>query len=169
MVNDTDKETESIVTIRFQDCDPFGHLNNARFIDYFINAREDQLVQHYDFDIYKMGKETRCNWVITQHQISYFAPVAFREEVRIRTSLLHFSENSLMMEGVMLRTDGRNLKSVIWTEFRYISLSTGKSTPHSNELMHFLGRMRLNADGLDLKNYEARVRSLVTRYNLPPA
>ena len=28
---------------RFSDCDPFGHLNNARYIDYFINAREDHL------------------------------------------------------------------------------------------------------------------------------
>jgi acyl-CoA thioester hydrolase len=28
------KELESTAVIRFQDCDPFGHLNNARYIDY---------------------------------------------------------------------------------------------------------------------------------------
>ncbi len=27
--------------IRFQDCDPFNHLNNAAYINYLINARED--------------------------------------------------------------------------------------------------------------------------------
>ena len=31
------------MTVRFQDCDPFGHLNNARYIDYFLNARQDQI------------------------------------------------------------------------------------------------------------------------------
>lgn len=169
IVNEPEKEIESVVTIRFQDCDPFGHLNNARYLDYFINAREDQLIQYYDFDIYKLGKETRCNWVITKHQISFYAPVAFREEVRIRTSLLRFSENSLLMEGAMLPKDGRNLKSFLWTEFRYVSLATGKSVPHSDELMDFLGRIRLQSDGLEGQDYEARARSLVSRFNLPAA
>ncbi|HKP96885.1 MAG TPA: thioesterase family protein [Fibrobacteria bacterium] len=121
IVNETERETESIVTVRFQDCDPFGHLNNARYIDYFTNAREDQLIRYYDFDIYKLGK------------------------------------------------DGRNLKSFLWTEFRYISLATGKSVPYSNELMDFLGRIQLREDGLEGRDYEARARSLAARFNLPAA
>ncbi len=38
-VTDFNKEPETQIVIRFQDCDPFGHLNNARYIDYFVNAR----------------------------------------------------------------------------------------------------------------------------------
>ncbi|WP_192348725.1 hypothetical protein [Algoriphagus sp. Y33] len=34
-----EKIPESNSVIRFQDYDPFNHLNNARYIDYFINAR----------------------------------------------------------------------------------------------------------------------------------
>ena len=169
MSNELAREIESNVTIRFQDCDPFGHLNNAKYIDYFINAREDQLLQHYDLDIYKMGKESRCNWLITKHQISFCAPVAYREEVRIRTSLIQFTENSLLMEGTMLRKDGRNLKSFIWTEFRYVSLATGKSTPHPRELMDFLERVLLKEEGLDARDYEARARALLSRINLAAA
>lgn len=30
------KETESRVVIRFQDCDPLQHLNNAKYFDYFL-------------------------------------------------------------------------------------------------------------------------------------
>lgn len=29
------KETESRVVVRFQDCDPLQHLNNAKYFDYF--------------------------------------------------------------------------------------------------------------------------------------
>ena len=48
----TSKFWESKVLIRFSDCDPFNHLNNARYIDYFINAREDQLLANINFNIY---------------------------------------------------------------------------------------------------------------------
>ena len=43
------QEPESKVAIRFQDCDPFAHLNNAKYIEYFINAREDHLIQAYGY------------------------------------------------------------------------------------------------------------------------
>ena len=33
----------STAIIRFQDCDPYSHLNNGRYLDYFMNAREDQV------------------------------------------------------------------------------------------------------------------------------
>lgn len=33
------KETETKAVIRFQDCDPLQHLNNAKYFDYFFNAR----------------------------------------------------------------------------------------------------------------------------------
>ena len=32
----------SVAEIRFSDCDPFGHLNNARFLDYFLHKIEKQ-------------------------------------------------------------------------------------------------------------------------------
>ena len=53
---ETLKEPESRVIVRFQDCDPFGHLNNSRYLDYLINARKDHLVAAYGFDIYERAK-----------------------------------------------------------------------------------------------------------------
>ena len=50
------KVVTSTTKIRFQDCDPFNHLNNGSYINYFINHREDQLIIHYDIDIYDMAK-----------------------------------------------------------------------------------------------------------------
>ena len=34
-MNELKKELESEAFIAFGDCDPFRHLNNARYIDYF--------------------------------------------------------------------------------------------------------------------------------------
>jgi acyl-CoA thioesterase FadM len=42
---------KSFYTIRFGDCDLFGHLNNARYLDYFINAREEHLKERYQVQL----------------------------------------------------------------------------------------------------------------------
>jgi len=72
------KELESIAYVRFQDCDPFQHLNNARYIDYFLNAREDQLIKFYDFSIFQYTKEANAGWVVTKTQIAYLYPATGR-------------------------------------------------------------------------------------------
>ena len=57
------KILESKTKVRFQDCDPFNHLNNAKYIDYLINAREDQLIEKFDLDIYKIAFTEGVGWV----------------------------------------------------------------------------------------------------------
>jgi acyl-CoA thioester hydrolase len=42
-----EKTPISFYTVRFNDCDPLGHLNNSKYIDYFLNAREDHLKEHF--------------------------------------------------------------------------------------------------------------------------
>ena len=118
----SNKEPTSNVVIRFQDCDPFGHLNNARYIDYFINAREEHLDEHYNLDIYERQKQSGTNWVVAKTKIAYISPVFIKEKVSIRTSLIKYTDNSLLMEGVMADKTGKYLKSVIWIKFRYFDL-----------------------------------------------
>ena len=129
------QEPESLATVRFQDCDPFGHLNNARYIDYFLNARQDHLARHYDLRTYERDRPMRASWVIKKTQIAYLRPAQAMEEVLIRTRLIHFTENSLVMEGLMLNRAGGSLKAIIWIEFVYISLTNGRPVNHPDDLM----------------------------------
>ncbi len=132
------KELESPALVRFQDCDPFGHLNNARYIDYFMNARSDQLREHYNFDIFGWGKEIGESWVVSKTQIAYVWPAALMEEVRIRTRLIHADQSKLVVEGVMLDEAGKHVKAVSWVEFTYINMQTGRGTKHPEDLERFL-------------------------------
>src|SRR3989338_5688897 len=83
-----EKKPTSRVKIRFQDCDPFNHLNNGRFLDYFFNAREDHLTEHYNLDIFTQLKKTGCAWVVASNQIAYLKPAMVAEEVVIETKLI---------------------------------------------------------------------------------
>ncbi|MBA3874195.1 MAG: acyl-CoA thioesterase [Anaerolineae bacterium] len=129
------KDLESTAIIRFQDCDPFQHLNNARYIDYFMNAREDHLKHFYHFDIFKETQRTQQGWVVTKNQLAYLSPASVQEEVLIRTRLIHMTPSVLVVEGLMLDAAAKRLKAVAWIEFTYVSLQTGRTTTHPDEFM----------------------------------
>jgi acyl-CoA thioester hydrolase len=135
------KELESELIIRFQDCDPFGHLNNAKYLDYFFNARADQTLLYYGWSPLKLSQEFDAHWVVTHHQISYLRPAMFGETVVVKTSLIYFDHNSITTECQMLNQEKNGLKAMIWTTLRNVSMQTGKSAPHSATLNQLLERM----------------------------
>jgi acyl-CoA thioester hydrolase len=128
---------QSFYTIRFSDCDPFHHLNNARYIDYFLNAREDHLREHYRMDLadfYRKGQ----GWVVMQHEIVYLRPASFNESVCIRSGLLEAGTEHLQVEMLMLDASQKQLKALMHTRFVPVSLSAGKKEPHTPEFMEFI-------------------------------
>lgn len=153
-----EKELESNVQIRFPDCDPFNHLNNSRYIDYIINAREDQLITHYDFDIYKMAKETGVSWVVSQTQIVYLSSAELMETVAIQTKLISFSEKNLLTEAIMWNKDKTQMKAVLWVRFTHFNLRTRKSHQHSEELMRFFNEIVCPLP--QESSFEERIKSL---------
>jgi acyl-CoA thioester hydrolase len=158
-----DKQLETTAIIRFQDCDPFQHLNNARYIDYFMNAREDQLKQFYSFNIFDVFQEMGHSWVVTKNQIAYLAPAVMLEEVIIQTQLIQMTENILVVEGIMLDKGRQRLKSVVWIEFAFVSLLNGKPAKHPDEFMNQFQPVRV--DGIfDANGFTARVSTLKQAY-----
>jgi acyl-CoA thioester hydrolase len=151
------KEPESTATVRFQDCDPFGHLNNARYIDYFINARQDHLAKYYSFRLFDNGSAE--NWVVTKNQIAYLRPARLMEEVLIRTRLIHMTEEMLVVEAQMLDVRGQKLKAISWAEFAYITLATGRKAKHSDDLMQFFANVVVGEDSYS-GGFDQRVESV---------
>ncbi len=135
---------ESTAVIRFQDCDPFGHLNNARYIDYFMNARTDQLQAAYDFHIFAVGQELGSNWVVSKAQIAFLQPARLMERVRIQTQLIWATPRKLVVEGIMLDESGRQIKAVAWVEFTFINLTNGRPASHTDELMQLFHAIQVD-------------------------
>ena len=157
------KELETTALIRFQDCDPFQHLNNSRYIDYFMNAREDQLNQFYDFRIFEVFQQTGHSWVVSKNQIAYLAPAVMQEQVLIRTKLIQMTDSILVVEGLMLDSAARRLKAVAWIEFTFISLLNGRPAKHPEEFMNQF--QPVCVDGIfDAERFSARVETLKAQY-----
>jgi YbgC/YbaW family acyl-CoA thioester hydrolase len=126
---------ESKILIRFPDCDPFNHLNNARYIDYFINAREDHIMSNMGFNIYQFAAETGLSWVVGKNQIVYLKPAFLMETVVVDSTILRLGEKDLLVEMKMWNERKDKLKSVLWSNFVHINMKTQKPEKHSQELM----------------------------------
>jgi acyl-CoA thioester hydrolase len=134
------KETSSEAIIRFQDCDPLRHLNNAKYFDYFYNSREDQVAKLYNFRLNEIYQEFGCSWVVYNHNIS---------------RLIFFDAKTIVVEYLMTDQYKRNMRSLLLSTMKYVNVETGKTTEHQPEIMTFLDAILWKSgydDNLDIKN-----------------
>lgn len=143
-----EKELRSEYVIRFSDCDLFGHLNNARYIDYFLNAREDHLKKYYDMDLTMFYKEG-LSWFVNSHEIVYLRPAQYNERVIVTSALFHAANDSLWVEMTMTDMQETHFKSVMWTKFVPVNVKTGRKEIHPASFMDFANQVTVN--NIDLK------------------
>lgn len=138
--NPTILESKSI--IRFQHCDPFNHLNNSEYLNYMVNAREDQLIKHYDIDIYKMGREQGKSWVVGSNQIAYLRPAWLMEEVVIQSQLLSYNETSINVEIRMFNANKTELKAFMWSNYVHFNLLEQRREKHTDDFMELFASVK---------------------------
>jgi len=125
---------KSVYTVRFSDCDLFGHLNNARYIDYFLNAREDHLKTHYNLDLVEFYQKN-ISWVVGGHEIAYLRPALYNEVVTIQSTLLNADAEYLLVETQMKNENESHLKAIMRTKFVPIDTKTGRKAPHETSFL----------------------------------
>ena len=161
-MNSPNKILESRALVRFQDCDPFNHLNNAAYLNYLVNAREDQLVAHYGINIYDVKSLGGKSWVVSSNQIAYIRPAQLMEEVVMQSQLIGFNKTETQVELRMYNADKSQLKAVMWGRYVHVDLVNQKRTPHSEELMTLFAQALLE---VDQENFEQRRTHLRLKYS----
>jgi YbgC/YbaW family acyl-CoA thioester hydrolase len=151
-------DLKSTYTIRFNDCDPLGHLNNSRYIDYLLNAREDHLKAFYNVTLPEFHRKGLA-WVVRKHEIQYVRPAFYTEQVTIVSRLVELTQMHLVVEMLMLDERQQSLKAIMWTNFTCIDPQTGKRKDHTPEFMELANIMDLHAVNLS-SGLEDRVKQL---------
>ncbi|MBK7226139.1 MAG: acyl-CoA thioesterase [Saprospiraceae bacterium] len=156
------KNPSGIYRIRFKDCDPLGHLYNTRFLDYMLEAREDQIVDEYNIDLHSYATNRAMAWVIVHHEIAYLKEAIRNEKVLIKTALLSFDEKRIKNEYQMWNESGTILKSIMWTQFLHINLAEKKTIEHPEDM-----RLLLNEFVSPIQEYtlQERIQKLKNQVN----
>jgi acyl-CoA thioesterase FadM len=151
------KTPASTHRIRFQDCDPFNHLNNGRYTDYFLNAREDHLLERYGLDIYAIARTTGRAWVVSESHIAYLRPANLTEEVLISSQVLGFGTRHVQVEMQMWDSGRKVLKALCWMNFVHFDLRVNKVAEHAEEHMRLFEEVVLPVEE---KEFGGRVKGM---------
>jgi YbgC/YbaW family acyl-CoA thioester hydrolase len=155
-----EKTPVSIYIVRFNDCDPLGHLNNSRYLDYFLNAREDHLREVYGIDLREWAQRGD-GFVVHSHEIRYLRPVLYNESITIQSALIAAGDSWLLVEMLMFDKE-RQLKAILWTRFTHVNPKTGRKEPISADVAEFV--QQAVVEGIDVAGgVGARVESLRVR------
>jgi len=155
------KVLESTGLIRFQDCDPYRHLNNIKYLEYFINAREDQILKEYNLDIYQLAKDRLVGWVVGEHQISYISPALLMEKVVYQTRIIDFTDKTIKIECIMLDEHKKVLKCLLWSTLVHINLKTSFSEKHATDLTELFSSV---VTSLEERHFSERIATLKALY-----
>ena len=129
------KILQSTYQVRFQDSDPFRHLNNARYLDYFVNAREDQFEANFGIKTGELAFKEYLGWVVTSNLVSYLIPANVNEDILIESQVLDFGKKHLFIEMRMWDLDKNHLKALNWVKLVHFDIKTGRPKSHNEEFM----------------------------------
>src|SRR5690606_20966250 len=148
------KELSSVAKIRFSDCDPIGHLNNVKYLEYMLNAREDHVEHGYGFTYEEYTRRTGCTWITIQNEIAYLKEVRYNAKVIITSKTIEISDRISKVEILMMSEDGKTVHSILWLTVIYFDMKTRQSAVHPPETKELFTRFLMD---LDEKNFQSTV------------
>lgn len=151
------KEPKTITRIRFPDCDPFGHLNNASYLHYLLNARDDHLRKEYGLDMYELSAQLGKSWVVGKTEIVYKSPAIMNEEVVIQSRLIESHSKWVKVELTMMNKEESHVKALMWGTFIHFNLKSQKSTCHDKKLIDLFNQITVPVSEL---NIDERLKTL---------
>jgi acyl-CoA thioester hydrolase len=90
---------KSSVPIRFADVDAFGHVNNAKYLTYFEEARINYFNDIVDW-AYNWEKE---GVILARAEVDFIMPVHFRDDITIWTRCPRIGTKSFDLHYRMIR------------------------------------------------------------------
>lgn len=152
------KELSNLVRIRFSDCDPIGHLNNVKYLEYMLNAREDHVEEGYGFTYEEYTRKTGCTWITIQNEIAYLKEVRYNARVIISSKTIDLSDRLSKVEILMKSEDGKTIHSVLWLSIIYFNMKTRKSDTHPEDTKQLFQSFLVDLEEKEFKSRVAHFR-----------
>ena len=86
------------IEVRYGDLDPQGHVNNARFLTYFEQARIHYVIH---LGLWDGRSYFDVGFILAEIQVTFLEPVLFGQEIRIGVRVDRMGNKSLSMEYSM--------------------------------------------------------------------
>ena len=113
------------IEIRYGDLDPQGHVNNAKHLTYFEQARVQYLIELGLFSTDQSFMEIGV--IVADAQITYLAPIRYGQKIRAGARAVKLGNKSITMaQNIVDATTGEALATggVVMVAYDYRSKQT---------------------------------------------
>jgi acyl-CoA thioester hydrolase len=101
--------------VRYNECDAFGHLNNAHYLRYMQEAAFDaSTAAGWSFERYD---EVGLHWLVRETEIEYLKPLRYNDEVEVTTWVSDFRRASSRRSYQFQRLADEELVAHAWTDW----------------------------------------------------
>lgn len=118
------------VEVRYSDLDPQGHLNNARYLTYFEQARINYIVH---IGLWQGGSFLDMGVIVANAQVNFLSPVFFGQNLRVGVRVTHLGNKSMDMEYSLLDVDNNQELANGSTVLVAYDYQSGKTVPVPEE------------------------------------
>lgn len=135
----------SLVKVRFNECDPMGHLNNANYLTYLEQVAFDAIAAA-EMDRFTLVERYGALFVVRKHEVTYHQPALENEWLLIRSwgndirgarawreySVSRYTGDSSdinqgeVMVGAIPEVDRKEVVVTAVTEFAFMNVTTGR-------------------------------------------
>ncbi len=114
------------IKVRGFHCDLYGHVNNARYLEFLEEARWD-LVETAP-RLATLGDQG-LGFIVASINIEYKRPVGLGEVVEIRSEITDFATKRAVMRQEVFNLNTGKTSALAQVTFAIIDLTTGRSVP----------------------------------------
>ncbi len=135
----------SLVKVRFNECDPMGHLNNANYLTYLEQVAFDAIAAA-EMDRFTLVERYGALFVVRKHEVTYQQPALENEWLLIRSwgndirgarawreySVSRYTgdpsdiNQGEVMVGAIPEVDRKEVVVTAVTEFAFMNVTTGR-------------------------------------------
>ncbi len=123
------------IKVRGFHTDMFGHVNNARYLEFLEEARWDWLNTYSSVDYFT---HNNLSFVVVSVTINYRSPAVLNDELQISVEMKTMGNRSATVHQKLIRIADKKLIADADVTFAVIDNTTGKSVALNDEMRKML-------------------------------
>jgi thioesterase-3 len=132
-------ESLTEIKIRGYHLDFYGHVNNARYLEFLEEARWSMFENNLDL---KAWQQNGRAFFVVNINISYRKPVSLGDHLEIRSSVTRVGDRSGVLRQEVYAKDTQTLAADADITFVIADVRTGKALPLTGELLEEIEKLR---------------------------
>lgn len=118
---------ETILQVRPDDIDMFQHVHSAKYIDYVLAARYDQMDRCYNNPMSEYLNQG-LGWVVSTCMIQYKRPLKLGDTMMVKTRIIEAGKYEVKVDFQIINQSTGKLCCEGYFNYTLITLASGRAT-----------------------------------------